>query len=405
MEVKQLDMQEIVSCFLFDWDDTLFPTSALLAEGAERLGSSMEMIDSLVVQLLETALAVPRSRVVLLTNASMDWVWYSAGEFLPGVNMLLQDERLTLISANQPRDTLPEVGSAAYCAAVRSWKRNAVRPLATSVRQMITNLDATRFQVLSVGDSLHDLEAAHHLSAMTLQLERDSNLGATVKTVQMKPAPSSQELAGQLRTLSKALLPLARSPRSLHQNMCRTDQLQLPATPAVSAGDNYAPFAAAQSKASRANVTSVRAVPVASQEASESSSSDDNLSPRSLPAVEQEEDHQEVNEAQAALHSTPSAAAADASFQAVELLAASTEPVEEQHRPPTIPAVSSQGESWEQHWPTCSAAANARDFTTKGVTSSWAASASSPHQSRRSVARHSRARGGGGGAWCQRGRV
>jgi len=210
-----LDYHNSFTTFIVDWDDTLFPTSALQALGPETLRDAFTHLDSLVEQLLMTMLSVPCSYVVLLTNANLTWVFHAADEFMPKVSKLLREppKNFELISAHRSRSDLPEVGTPEYIAAVQTWKREAIRPLSVSIQELIDDANAATCQVISVGDSPHDLEAAHALSTL---LRCDQRL---VKTVQMKPRPNHAELFGQLRAFSKALPTLAKLGRSLHQTM------------------------------------------------------------------------------------------------------------------------------------------------------------------------------------------
>jgi len=213
---NKMDLSQALSVFLFDWDDTLFPTSALTAQGPERLEEDLKALDSTVEELLLAALAVPRSRVVILTNANISWVHYAAENFFPKVNALLQgpNERLSLLSAHRGRDSLLEVGSQAYEDIVRRAKSEAVVPLAKSLLQHFTEMQAQSLQIISIGDQPHDLAAAHALRSL-MAVEEE----CFVKTVLMKAMPTGVELLRELGTLRKSLASLVSMPRSFHQSM------------------------------------------------------------------------------------------------------------------------------------------------------------------------------------------
>merc|ERR1719454_2540011 len=59
----KLNLNDTLTVFLFDWDDTLFPTSALTSLGPECLSEALKDIDNVVAELLTTALSAPRSCV------------------------------------------------------------------------------------------------------------------------------------------------------------------------------------------------------------------------------------------------------------------------------------------------------------------------------------------------------
>lgn len=210
-----LNLNQVLSVFLFDWDDTLFPTTSLTSLGPEHLSEALNAIDAIVADLLAAALATPRSHVVILTNARSSWVHHSVQSFLPKVDALFRAryDNFSLISAHQERSQLPEVGSAAYDEAIRRSKSDAVQPLAAALQELLGEMQVQSLQVISVGDQPHDLAAAHALRSLMWVEE------SFVKTVLMKPKPTGTELTRQLGTLCRSLPKLIGSARSFHQAM------------------------------------------------------------------------------------------------------------------------------------------------------------------------------------------
>jgi hypothetical protein len=232
--------------FLVDWDDTLLPTSPLQGHGAanETMKTMLADIDAAASQVLEAALAVPGADVTLLTNACLDWVWTSSRSHLPEVHKILRSGNVSVLSA---RPSCPagtggateaerEARQAQHAKSSVEWKDATVRgPLARRLcgrwerkkREMQRQQapapapasDLPAFQVVTIGDSPHDLEAGKTLAQL---LERPATEEAVkVKTVQMQPAPTAPELLAQLRVLLRTLPALARRPTSLECSMCR----------------------------------------------------------------------------------------------------------------------------------------------------------------------------------------
>lgn len=215
MQGPELDFQAGLSVFLVDWDDTLFPTSALTTFGAESLASTFEVIDDLIIQLLQAALMVPRSQVILLTNANIQWVYHAAKEFLPNFSKWLEEppSNMQITSAHRPRDRSVDPQSPAYIAEVAQRKNRVVQQMSVSLQELISELNAHMVQVLSIGDTPLDLEAAHVLASALVAEQK------FVKTVFMKPKPNAEELVWQQRTLLGALGGMAQLGRSFHQLM------------------------------------------------------------------------------------------------------------------------------------------------------------------------------------------
>ena len=69
---------------IFDWDDTLFPTSAFLLDEQDdfkrvkkKYKELFEELDGVVKDLIQTALN-DNNKVALVTNASLEWVYQSS---------------------------------------------------------------------------------------------------------------------------------------------------------------------------------------------------------------------------------------------------------------------------------------------------------------------------------------
>lgn len=69
---------------IFDWDDTLFPTSAFLLDEQDdfkrvkkKYRELFEELDGVVKDLIQTALK-DNNKVALVTNASLEWVYQSS---------------------------------------------------------------------------------------------------------------------------------------------------------------------------------------------------------------------------------------------------------------------------------------------------------------------------------------
>lgn len=219
---KALDLSRSLSVFLLDWDDTLFPTTALSSLGPELLDEALKAVDTTVAELLSAVLAIPNGRLIILTNANITWVYHSAATFLPKVDALLraQEGRVLLISAHREKSQLPEVGTPAYDDAIRRGKSERVRPLAATLRQVLKESQAQSLQVISIGDQPHDLAAGHALRNMICSAPASIAAEESfVKTVLMKPRPAGMELVKQLDTLCRSLKMLVSMPRSIHQCM------------------------------------------------------------------------------------------------------------------------------------------------------------------------------------------
>jgi nucleoside-triphosphatase THEP1 len=88
---------------VFDWDDTLFPTTHLhpvdeseYANLIKKYARHLTAIEDRVVNLLETCLK--QAKVVIITNARKGWVEFSSKKFLPRVYQIIM-KYVTIVSA------------------------------------------------------------------------------------------------------------------------------------------------------------------------------------------------------------------------------------------------------------------------------------------------------------------
>lgn len=199
---------------IFDWDDTLFPTTALhaqshLSEDNQSDDESLSQHEALqtgVREVLEEALKLAPDSTYVITNAADGWVSASAARFYPAVQPLL--ERLHVVSARKyfaerhPDSAKGGPGGPSDCL---RWKQFTLTSLAQDEEQGWAH--GVPLNVVSLGDAPTDTSAAKALQPHLPQ-------GSVVKTVQLLPAPSVSRFVEQLRLLHGALTKVVQHPRS-----------------------------------------------------------------------------------------------------------------------------------------------------------------------------------------------
>ena len=168
------------SIIIFDWDDTLLPTSFLNSKGtynAFRQFTNDERkrlleLENLVLQLL--TLSVKKGDVYIITNADKKWVDNSSKIFYPSISNILK--KIKIISTkNKYQKRYPS----------RIWKIKAFINLANDIDlQKITN-------IICSGDSAFEIEAARILATKFTE--------AFIKTIKFKEKPELDEVYKQIR--------------------------------------------------------------------------------------------------------------------------------------------------------------------------------------------------------------
>lgn len=146
---------------IFDFDDTLYPTSEEMIQGKPPPTDSFAPS---VANILETAYELD-DHVVIVTNATVDWVRAKAPKCLGDI---------TILSARQ--DQSP----------VEQWKKDAF--------QFIHEVFPQEEQILSIGDSQYERAAVLELKDKVL-----------TKNVKLFDMPTCELLTTQLTSLEKEL--------------------------------------------------------------------------------------------------------------------------------------------------------------------------------------------------------
>ena len=170
------------SIIIFDWDDTLLPTSFLTPGGVFNENIKLSDADHEKISKLEQAVlklleeAVQKGNVYIITNAGNGWVEYSANKFYPSIMPVLQ--KIKIISARGLYEKKFPGNS-------RQWKIEAFLNIQKNINmKLVTN-------IICVGDSLFEMEAGRILASKFTE--------AFIKTIKFREAPKLDELLKQLK--------------------------------------------------------------------------------------------------------------------------------------------------------------------------------------------------------------
>lgn len=171
---------------ILDWDDTLLATTRLTSRysvfASRALPSSLvKQLDPLqddAIKLLK--LCSSFGKTVIVTNAAQGWVQQSGRRFVPKIIQYLEQSKTEIISA--------QTKYAHFCPTDPGvWKKKA-----------FTTLLATRgMNLISIGDSIFEREAAHYASRQCRT--------ACTKTIKFIDSPTVAQLRMQISKLAERL--------------------------------------------------------------------------------------------------------------------------------------------------------------------------------------------------------
>lgn len=174
------------SIFIFDWDDTLLPTSFLSPGGVFDIDFRLSKSDNEKLSLIEKEVtnilnnAINKGEVYIITNADKGWVEFSASKFYPSIMGLLS--KIKIISA---RDEYEKK----FPGETEKWKIEAFLNLQKHINpNLVTNL-------LCFGDSIFEIKAGKILASKFRE--------AFIKTIKFKEAPKLDDILKQLTLVTK----------------------------------------------------------------------------------------------------------------------------------------------------------------------------------------------------------
>ena len=168
------------SLIIFDWDDTLLPTSFLTKNGIYNENLILSNLDQEKIKKLEDIVfellskALDRGDVFIITNAGPGWVEYSAEKYYPKITSLLK--KIYIISAKGEFESK-------FPNNARLWKIHAFLEIKKELEDIVTN-------IICLGDSLIEMDAGKILA------EKFSE--AFIKTIKFREFPKPEELNKQL---------------------------------------------------------------------------------------------------------------------------------------------------------------------------------------------------------------
>lgn len=174
-------VEPLNTIILFDWDNTLFSTSAVTQESHTL--QEMEALSSCVEAVLRVSRRLGHTAVV--TNSLEGWVAMSSSQYLPRSWNLLHGTEV--VSARSQYEHMAPGNTAA-------WKHIAFRKI------LEANAWRSRsgINLIVIGDSMDEMAAASSVSKM-------SQTPVTLKTVKFKDNPSVNDVIQQLSELAGAL--------------------------------------------------------------------------------------------------------------------------------------------------------------------------------------------------------
>lgn len=191
---------------LYDWDDTFLPSTFLASLGLrvddddelpKELVAELQHLESVVIRILDAARA--NGIVKIITNAEEGWIQLSGARFMPRLIKHLHKTGVKLVSARTQYEPM-------YADSPSSWK---IAAFAAEIED--TFPQSSDLNVLVIGDSLSERDAAHAVSARMPE--------SYVKSVKLVERPNIAQLSRQIQLLSNSFSELSKHRGSFDVNL------------------------------------------------------------------------------------------------------------------------------------------------------------------------------------------
>lgn len=171
---------------IYDWDDTLFPTTWLFKNSininiiadTQKYKLYFNELDNILYQLLYKSIDL--GKVIIVTNAMKEWILMSK-KILPKTSQLI-DNNIEIISAR-------EIFDKKY--SMEDWKKNVFQ-------YIITRYVLWANQIISFGDAMYEYNAIVSLNKV---IKKNTYL----KIIKLMSTPNFDDLIDQLSVISKSI--------------------------------------------------------------------------------------------------------------------------------------------------------------------------------------------------------
>lgn len=194
-------MKKFKTLIIFDWDDTLFPTSWVVGNDIDLADPKIQnkfivyfsRLDMLLYKLLTTC--IEYGTVFIVTNAVIKWVQVSSS-ILPNTQKIINNN-IKILSA---RDTY----QSDYPDRMDLWKRLTFQDLVFNNfdKHKHKNKDKYKHQhIISIGDAEHEFNAL-----INLYNESSITKDRLLKTIRCIKNPSFESLIDELEVLNSCII-------------------------------------------------------------------------------------------------------------------------------------------------------------------------------------------------------
>ena len=168
---------------IYDWDDTLYPTSFILGKNPINQ-SELALLEDKNIRLLEKSREL--GITIIITNAATQWIYNSSEQFMPTLYKYIKENDILIVSARG-------YATNKHIFDYEKWKDltfyNTIRQLSTT--NHINN-------ILSIGDAVYERNA---LIKYGIFINKKNNYTTYIKTIKYIDRPTPENMINETTSL------------------------------------------------------------------------------------------------------------------------------------------------------------------------------------------------------------
>jgi len=171
---------------IYDWDDTLFPTTFVLNKN-QLDQKELLLLEEQNIKILEKSRQL--GRTIIITNASTQWIYNSSEQYMPNLYKYIKNTDIPIISAR-------EYATARHIFDHEKWKDitfyNAIKTISQEPHNIPIN------NILSVGDAVYERNALHKYGQF---INNKQNYKTYIKTIKYIDNPTPFNMINEATSL------------------------------------------------------------------------------------------------------------------------------------------------------------------------------------------------------------
>lgn len=203
IELLENNNNNIKHLYIFDYDDTLLSTSALInskiylyTKLTNKAKNNLSIYELKLLEMLNYIYT--KTNIIIITNADKKWIYESSKKFLNNLYLWLIKNQIEIISARPNNDIKINQHQ-------KHWKNEIFKNI---LEQFLYNNNKkyNNYIIYGTGDQLHDREALIKNIILLNKKYNKQNKNIYYKSIKMLEKPKLKQLSNQIKLIKEMFI-------------------------------------------------------------------------------------------------------------------------------------------------------------------------------------------------------